>query len=149
MHSFSKILLFYDGTSEGGSALLSCAALATAFAAPVDVVVVVDYVGLNAKAGGLLCADAMRTLEQDARSALTEAINQLGAQGVAAQGHIAFGNVADAISRSVALLKSSVVVVGHRARNRTRFARWIGDRSVHSDLAERLPASTLVTVTAR
>jgi hypothetical protein len=109
----------------------------------------VDYVGLNAKAGGLLCADAMRTLEQDARGALTEAINQLGAQGVVAQGHIAFGNVADAISQSVALLKSSVVVVGHRARNRTRFARWIGDRSVHSDLAERLTASTLVTVTAR
>src|SRR5260370_22920743 len=99
MHSFSKILLFYDGTSEGGSALLSCAALATAFAAPVDVIVVVDYIGLNVKAGGLLCADAMRTLEQDARSALTQAINQLRAQGLAAQRHIAFGHVAHTISR--------------------------------------------------
>jgi len=44
---------------------------------------------------------------------------------------------------------SALRIPRSQPRNRTRFARWIGDRSVHSDLAERLTASTLVTVTAR
>ncbi len=145
MPSSSRILLFYDGTAESRAALLRCAELALALAAPVDVVAVVDFVDANAACAGMLSGLTAAQMEEQAHSALKDAIDELGLNGAVARGHIMFGRVTDSILRTIQLLKSDVIVVGHRAR--TRLARWYGDRPVHADLVDKLKGPMIVTVT--
>ncbi|MFL9937334.1 universal stress protein [Paraburkholderia sp. RL18-103-BIB-C] len=139
------MLLFYDGSAEAKSALFRCAELSVALAALVDVVTVVDFLDANAICAGMLTDVAATQMEEQARSGLKDAIDELGLNGVAARGHVAFGRVADAISQMTELLKSDVMVVGHRTR--TRFARWYSDRPLHVDLVERVKGTMIVTVT--
>ncbi|BCG02608.1 universal stress protein A (plasmid) [Paraburkholderia sp. PGU19] len=146
MPNASRILLFYDGTTEAKSALLRCASLSLALSAVVDVVTVVDCIGTGAMTGGMLSEVLVLQLEANARSALKSAIDELGMNGVFAHGHIAFGHAGDVISRMRELLSSDLLVVGHRAK--TGFARWYGGRPLHLDLLERLKGAMIVTVTS-
>jgi nucleotide-binding universal stress UspA family protein len=145
MPSTSRILLFYDGTDEAKSALLRCAELAAALAAPVDVVTVVDFVDANALCAGMLSDAAVAQMEQQARCTLNDALDELGLNGVVARGHVAFGQVVDAISQTIKMVRSDVIVVGHRTQ--TRLARLYRGRPLHVDLIERLKGSMIVTVT--
>ena len=145
MSNASRILLFYDGTTEAKSALLRCASLSMALSAVVDVVTVVDCIGTGAQTGGILSEVLVSHLEANARSALKDAIDELGVNGIFARGHVVFGQAADAISRMIELLSSDLIVVGHRAK--TGFARWYGGRPLHLDLLERLKGAMIVTVT--
>ncbi|QCP54849.1 universal stress protein [Trinickia violacea] len=139
------MLLVYDGTDEAKSALLRCAELSVALAARVDVVTVVNFADDNAMCGGMLSSAAMTQLEDQARSALREAIDALGVNGVVARGHVVFGGVLEAITRMVDLLQSDVIVVGHRTRS--WLERWYHGRALHVDLVERVKGSMIVTVT--
>lgn len=145
MSSFSRILLFYDGTGEAKSALLRCAELSIGLAALVDVVTVVDFVDKNAICAGMLTDVALTQMEELAHGALEDAINELRLNGVVARGHVAFGGALSAISQMSELLKTDVIVVGHRKPS--RFARWYGNRPLHVDLVERMKGSMIVTVT--
>ncbi|MBP0594159.1 universal stress protein [Paraburkholderia sp. LEh10] len=140
------MLLFYDGTTEAKSALLRCASLSLALSAVVDVVTVVDCIGTGAMTGGMLSEVLVLQLEANARSALKDAIDELGMNGIFARGHLVFGHAADAISQMLELLSADLIVVGHRAK--TGFARWYGSRPLHLDLLERLKGAMIVTVTA-
>ena len=84
-------------------------------------------------------------MEENARSVLKDAIDELGLNGVFARGHIAFGTTADAITGMIEILSSDLIVIGHRTK--TRLARWFGARSLHIDLVERLTGTMIVTVT--
>lgn len=145
MSSSFRILLFYDGTAESRSALIRCAELAVPLAALVDVVTVVDYVDTVATSAGMFSDVTAIQMEEQAQCALKDAIDELGLKGVVASGHVAFGQVADAISRIIELLGSDLIVVGHRTRS--WLARWFSNQPIHIDLAERLKGSMIVTVT--
>jgi nucleotide-binding universal stress UspA family protein len=96
--------------------------------------------------GGMLSEVLVLQLEANARSALKDAIDELSKNGILARGHLVFGHAADAISRMLEVLKSDLIIVGHRAN--TGFARWYGGRPLHLDLLDRLKGATIVTVTA-
>lgn len=145
MPSFSRILLFYDGTREAQSALRRCAEMSLAFSTPVDVVTVVDSVDVSARYAGLLTDVAFSQMEELAGGTLRDAIARLDAIGVCAQGHVVFGRVVDAIPRHAARFSSDLVIIGYRAPRRLRW--WYAARPVHLDLAERMKGSTIVTVT--
>lgn len=83
-------------------------------------------------------------MEENARSALKDAIDELGLNGVFARGHVAFGPTAEAISRIVEKLSSDLIVIGHRAK--AGRSRWFGARPLHIDLVERLMGTMIVTV---
>jgi len=145
MSKFSRILLVYDGTPEAKSALNSCAQLASALSLSVDVVSVVDTVGLNAASGGLLSGAAFAQIEHLAREALLESVTRLQCDGVSVHGHLAVGHIVDELSRYAEALRSDIVMIGHRSRK--RFASRCGGRPVFADLADRLRGLTIVTVT--
>lgn len=145
MSSASNILLFYDGTEEARSALLRCAELSVALAARVDVVNVVDFADISARCAGMVSDVVLTQIEDEARRALREAIDELGLHRIVARGHLAFGGVLEAISRSIDLLQSDVIVVGHRTKS--RLERWFGRRSLHLDLVDRAKGLMIITVT--
>lgn len=84
-------------------------------------------------------------LEELVRQTLGTAVNHLKSRGLNAQGYIAFGRIVDAVSHHAEAFEADIVMVGHRAK--TRFTRWWHDFPLHAELAERLPGSTIVTVT--
>ena len=143
MSSFSRMLLVYDGTSEAQAALHRCSQLSLALSAPVDVVAVVDAEAVNASSGGLLTDVAYTHLEEIARNTLSDAISQLASIGIAANGYVKYGRIADVVARHAQTFNPDLIVLGHRARAR----RWWSERPAHADLAERLCGTTIVTVT--
>jgi len=145
MRRFSKILLVYDGTPESKMALAKCSQLALELSARVEVVSVVDAIGMNALAGGQLSGEGFAHLERVAKEAVNSAAVQLQQEGIIAHGSVVFGNLSDALSSHAEISKSDMVIIGHRARK--RFARWWGDHALLSDLADRLVGSTIITVT--
>ncbi|CAN7797042.1 universal stress protein [Paraburkholderia hospita] len=146
MPNESRILLFYDGTTEAKSALFRCVSLSLALAAVVDVVTVVDCIGTAAVAGGIMNELLVLQMEANARSDLKDAIDELNTNGIFARGHVVFGHAADAIPQLLERLSADMIVVGHRVK--TGFARWYGGRPLHIDLLDRLKGATIVTVTA-
>jgi nucleotide-binding universal stress UspA family protein len=145
MQRFARILLVYDGTPEAQSALARCVQLARGLSALVDVVSIVDAVGANALAAGMLLGEGFAHLELLANAAVNTATTQLKHAGVTAHGHVAFGSPVDVVSKHAELFRSDIVMIGHRVRG--PFARWLGDQTVHANLADRLRGSTIVTVT--
>ncbi|WP_233889807.1 universal stress protein [Paraburkholderia flagellata] len=145
MSNYSRILLFYDETEEAKTALIRCANLSASLSALVDVVTVVDYIAASAITAGMLSGVLVSQMEEDARSVLKNAVDELGLNGVVARGHVAFGPTVDAILRMIERLNSDLIVVGHRTK--TGLARWYGARPLHIDLVERLKGATIVTVT--
>ncbi|WP_245623830.1 universal stress protein [Paraburkholderia nodosa] len=143
MSSFSRMLLVYDGTSEAQAALHRCSQLSLALSAPVDVVAVVDTEAVNASCGGLLTDVAYSHLEEIARNTLSDAVAQLAKIGIAANGCVKYGRIADVVARHAQTVNPDLIVLGHRARAR----RWWSGRPAHVDLAERLCGTTIVTVT--
>ncbi|HZZ12850.1 MAG TPA: universal stress protein [Paraburkholderia sp.] len=139
------MLLVYDGTDESHAALSRCAELSLALSAQVDVVSVVDSISANANSAGMLSDLAIMHLEEAARHTLRTAIGKLADGGVSAHGYLTFGRTVDAVSRHAATFNSNIVVLGHRAQK--GLSRWFRDRPAHLDLADRLPGSTIVTVT--
>ncbi|WP_251031334.1 universal stress protein [Paraburkholderia strydomiana] len=113
--------------------------------AQVDVVSVADCLSPTARSAGMLGDLAYDYQEEVARHTLHIAIAKLAQNGVTAHGYIYFEHIVDAVSRHAAALSSNMVVVGHRRRS--RLSRWLGQRPVHLDLADRLSGSTVVTVT--
>jgi len=145
MSSFSRMLLVYDGTSEAQAALQRCSQLSLAFSAAVDVVAVVDAEAVNATSGGLLTDVAYTHLEEIARNTLSDAVMQLANIGIAANGYVKYGRIADVVARHAQTFNPDLIVLGHRAR--ARRPRWWSERPAHVDLAERLCGTTIVTVT--
>ncbi len=95
--------------------------------------------------GGMLSDVLISRMEENARSALKDAIDELGLHGVFARGHVVFGHAADAITRMIEILSSDLIVIGHRTK--AGLARWVGTRPLHIDLVERLAGMMIVTVT--
>jgi nucleotide-binding universal stress UspA family protein len=147
MEPFARILLVYDSSPEARSALTRCVHLAAALSATVDVVSVVDSENLNALSGGQLSGEAFTQLQRLAREAVDDATSRLERYGIKAHGHVAFGRTLDALPMHANMLRSDMVMIGHRACERG--FRWWGERPIHASLAERLKGVTIVTVTSQ
>jgi nucleotide-binding universal stress UspA family protein len=147
MEPFSRILLVYDGSPEAKSALTRCMHLAAALSATVDVVSVVDSENLNAISGGQLGGEAFTQLQRLASEAVEDATSRLERYGINAHGHVAFGRTLEALPMHANMLRSDMVMIGHRACKRV--FRWWGERPLHASLAERLKGVTIVTVTSQ
>jgi nucleotide-binding universal stress UspA family protein len=145
MSSFSRLLLIYDGTSEARAALERCSQLSLALSSPVDVVAIVDTETANAQCGGLLSDVAYTHIEEHARDTLNDAVNHLTNAGIAANGYVKFGRVAEVVVRHAQIFNPDLIVLGHRSR--TKRAAWWRERPAHVDLTERLSGTTIVTVT--
>lgn len=139
---YRKLLLCYDGSTEGRNALREGAELALALHADVHVLAIVREHPPPVVPEGF--TDSwFRSSDAQARQVLDEGIDWLRERGMAAQGNIVYGRAVDEITRAVHCLQPDLVVVAHR--NRSRLARWWSD-SEDATLLERLPCSILVSV---
>ena len=119
---FRTMLLCYDGTREGRTALTQGAELAAACGAFVHLLAVVRT-SATAIVGESLSTDAPFAQQtRHIEEILAEGVAKLTERGVKAQGHLALGEPTDEIARAAKALQVDLVVLGHRTQS--GFARW-------------------------
>ena len=141
---FKHVLLCYDGSRAGRSALKQGAELAILLNAEVHVLSVmpadVPDSAVLAGAAGHAC---MIDTEADARRVLTESIEWLKGRKLNATGYLTTGNTLDQIVGFAERLQVDLIVVGNYPRS-TGGRWWSGpDRQT---LAERVNCAVLIAV---
>lgn len=139
---YQRILLGYDGTTEGRNALKEGADIALSMHAETHLLAIIQ-----AMKGATVPEAFSETLfageERGAHGILADGVQWLRERGLEAQGHIAYGNAVDHIVETARSIDADLIVVAHKPRS--RLARWWSD-SEQATLLERAPCSILVTV---
>lgn len=144
MPSFTRILLCYDGSREGQSALRQGASIAQSFQAETHLLAILN------NANWLQGSDVTVTVpfdvdEHSAKAILQDGIEKLTACGLITIGHLAIGDPMDQIPLFSRTLKTDLIVVGHRHRG--LLARW-WSRQDDGRLLDRVSCSVLVAIDA-
>jgi nucleotide-binding universal stress UspA family protein len=140
---YRNILLCYDGTEQGRSALTEGAEVALAMNADTHLLAILRSTGadLTIEAHGL----ALLQDEQAAMRILREGVEWLKARNLSAQGQLVFGDPVSHIATCARKLGCDLIVVGHR--HRSRLARWWSEDE-DARLMEQAPCSVLVALGA-
>ncbi|MHB1516153.1 MAG: universal stress protein [Acidiferrobacteraceae bacterium] len=134
------ILLCYNGTLEGRRVLKEGAELARRFDAETHLLAI-SRIGT-----GALAADApLPNLKDAIAQILDEGVVRLRGMGLAATGHLAFGEPVTEIDTCARRIQADLIVVGHRQRG--ALARW-WSTSTDASLLDRAPCSILVAMNA-
>ena len=137
---YEKILLAYDGSRDGQSALAEGAELARLCGAEVVLLAVVDTtaaVGIAEGYGGVQSGDQGEQIKR----VLDEGLKRLQERGLAATGNLAYGNPANEIAATARSTGADLVVIGHRRHG--LWSLWL-DLPVGTYLMKDLPCSLLV-----
>ena len=119
---FRTMLLCYDGTREGRTALKQGAELAAVCGAYVHLLAIVRT-SATAVVGEALSNDPPFSEQtRHIEEILHEGVTKLTELGVKAKGHIAIGEPIDEITQAAKTLQVDLIVLGHRTRS--TFARW-------------------------
>lgn len=143
MPAFNKILLCYDASREGRRALIQGAELAQRLGAETHLLAIAPEF-----AGSLVdspSAAAIDTFEKNAKDVLHEGVERLRARGLAATGHLVFGDPIEQIPAVADQLDVDLIVVGHRPCG--RIARWWSGPG-NALLLDRVACSILVSIDA-
>jgi nucleotide-binding universal stress UspA family protein len=118
---YKRILVAYDGTREGRTALREGVLLAQHFSAEIYVLaVVVETPGIRMAEGAH--AGVMAHQDETYRSILNEAIQGLSDYGFEVKGKLVRGEPAPTIGGYARDIKADLVVVGHRKQSLLQ--RW-------------------------
>lgn len=141
----SKILLAYNGSREGKTALLSCAEIASFTRAETHLLAVAGMPSSMFLTEGFLPEELMEDEKKRAQEVLDEGIGELQRQGFHAAGHLAVGEPVEEISRLAADLKVDIIIVGHQQEASWAARWWRG--SVGKTLIDTAPCSILIAQT--
>lgn len=139
---YKKILLAYNGTSEGRSALLACAELAAFVNAETHLLSVASLPSSMFLTEGFLPEEIIEEEKKRMQLVLDEGIAGLTAKGFSVTGHLAVGEPVEEISRISTELDCDLIVVGHRQKQSFAQRWWRG--SVGASLIDFSPCSILV-----
>ena len=142
---FNKILLAYNGSREGKSALLACAEIASFAKSETHLLAVAGMPSSMFLTEGFLPEELLEEEKKRAQEILNEGIEQLKKKGFAVTGHLAVGEPVEEICRLAAELKCDVIVVGHQQKASFASRWWRG--SVGKSLLDHAPASLLIALT--
>ncbi|CAN7286840.1 universal stress protein [Phenylobacterium sp. LjRoot219] len=118
---YKRVLVAYDGSREGRTALREGALLVRQFGADLYVLAVVpETPGMRVAEGAY--AGAMAYQDDTYRQLLEEAVRGLGKFGLHVKGKLVRGEPAQEISAYAREIKAELVVVGHRRQNLLQ--RW-------------------------
>ncbi len=141
---FKKVLLCYDATEMGRSALRQGAELAILVGAQIHVLSIIpDGIPNSILAAGSAGYVCLVDDAKDVGRLLDEAIVWLQTRGVFAQGHLTRGNTLDQIVGHAKKLAVDLIVVGHYPR--TSGGRWWSGPEQKS-LAEQVNCSVFIAV---
>src|SRR3977135_1443873 len=122
---FKKILLAYNGSREGKSALLACAEIAKFAKSETHLLAVAGMPSSMFLTEGFLPEELLEEEKKRAQEILSEGIDQLKKKGFTVAGHLAVGEPVEEISRLAADLKGDLIAVRHKQK--ASFAsRWWG-----------------------
>jgi nucleotide-binding universal stress UspA family protein len=142
---FQKILLAYNGSREGKSALLACAEIASFAKSDTHLLAVAGMPSSMFLTEGFLPEELLEEEKHRTQEVLNEGIAQLQKRGFSVTGHLAVGEPVEEICRLAAELKCDVIVVGHQQKASWASRWWRG--SVGKSLLDYAPCSIFITLT--
>src|SRR6266446_1315301 len=142
---FKKILLAYNGSHEGRSALLACAEIASFAKSETHLLVVAGMPSSMFLTEGFLPEELLEEEKKRAQDILNEGLQQLRQKGFSVAGHLAVGEPVEEICRLAAELKCDLIVVGHKQKASFASRWWRG--SVGRTLLDHAPCSIFVAQT--
>lgn len=142
---FRKILLAYNGSREGKSALLACAEIASFARGDTHLLAVAAMPSSMFMAEGYLPEELLDAEKKHGQEVLNEGIEQLRQMGFSATGHLAIGEPVVEICRLAAELKADLIVIGHQQRASFASRWWRG--SVGRALLDHAPCSIFIART--
>src|SRR5438094_8589851 len=123
---FKKILLAYNGSREGKSALLACAEIAAFAHSETHLLAVAGMPSSMFLTEGFLPEELLEEEKKRAQEVLNEGIAQLKKKGFTVAGHQAVGEPVEEISRLALELKCDLIVVGHKQKAAFGSRWWRG-----------------------
>jgi nucleotide-binding universal stress UspA family protein len=142
---FHKILLAYNGSREGKSALLACAEIAAFAKSETHLLAVAGMPSSMFLTEGFLPEELLDEEKKRAQDVLSEGISQLQQRGFKVAGHLAVGEPVEEICRLASEIKCDVIVVGHQQKASWASRWWRG--SVGKSLLDCSPCSIYITQT--
>jgi nucleotide-binding universal stress UspA family protein len=142
---FQKILLAYNGSREGKSALLAAAEIASFAKSDTHLLAVAGMPSSMFLTEGFLPEELLEEEKKRAQEVLNEGINQLKQKGFSVTGHLAVGEPVEEICRLAAELKADLIVIGHQQKASFASRWWRG--SVGKSLLDYAPCSIFITLT--
>ena len=142
---FTRILMAYNGSEDGKSALLACRELAVFTKADTHLLAVAGMPSSMFLTEGFLPEELLEEEKKRAKEVLEEGISQLQERGFMVEGHLAVGEPVEEICRLASELKVDLIVVGHARRVSLASRWWRG--SVGKSLIDQAPCSIMVART--
>jgi nucleotide-binding universal stress UspA family protein len=138
---YQKILLAFDGSSDGREALVQAENLASACGATVHLLAIID------PSESMLIVEAMSFIPDNQRfviqAVLDEGVKRLRGAGCTAISELKYGKPTEQIILSAREINADLIVVGHRDQG--TLARWLNG-SVGESILHQPPCSVLVAV---
>ena len=146
---FKTILLAYNGTREGKSALLACTEMAS-FAkkdTQLHLLAVATFPSSMFMTEGYFPGELLDAQKKHGQDVLDEGTRQFEQLGFSVTGHLEIGEPVEEICQLAADLKADLIVVGHD-QSATFASRWWRG-SVGKALLDHAPCSIFVARTRR
>lgn len=138
---YHKVILAYDGSRDGGRALIEGAQLAQLCTSEVTLLAIVDITVDAAMAEGYTGTSAAETQIAQLKEILAEGKRHLEQRGLTADARIAFGSPGQQIAAIAAEVGADLVVIGHRQHG--LWSLWLHE-PVGTYLMKHLPCSLLI-----
>ncbi|MFO7189445.1 MAG: universal stress protein [Pseudomonadota bacterium] len=142
---YKKILMAYNGTQEGRTALLECADLAAFVHAETHLLSVATMPSSMFLTEGFVPEELIDEEKKRMQAVLDEGLQILTQRGFKVTGHLAVGEPVEEISRLARELGCDLIVLGHKQQHSFAARWWRG--SVGATLLDVAPCSILITVT--
>ena len=139
---FKKILMAYNGSREGKTALLQCAELASYGGADTHLLAVAGMPSSMFLTEGFLPEELLEEEKKRAQEVLEEGTSQLKEKGFTVSGHPAVGEPVEEICRLATELSVDLIIVGHQQKASLATRWWRG--SVGKSLLDSAPCSVLI-----
>jgi nucleotide-binding universal stress UspA family protein len=142
---YKRILLAYDGSEAGRTALLECCDLAAMTQSEVHLIAVVQPIPAAVLYEVVISdmPDAGEETEQY-RQVLDEGVALLRERGFPAQGHLARGEPVEQITEAARRIEADLIIVGHRRPKGWADRWWRG--SIGASLMDATHCSVLIAM---
>lgn len=141
---YKRILMAYNGTQEGKTALLACTEIVAFERAETHLLAVASMPSSMFLTEGFLPEELIEEEKKRMQDVLDEGLGSLKARGYSVVGHLAVGEPVEEICRLAAELKCDLLVVGHKQKHSFAARWWRG--SVGATLLDYAPCSVLVAM---
>ena len=141
---YRRILLAYNGSREGKTALVSCAEVISFTKADTHLLAVAGMPSSMFLTEGFLPEELMEDEKKRAQEVLDEGAKQLKDRGCQVTPHLAVGEPVEEICRLASDLKADLIIVGHAQKASWATRWWRG--SVGKSLLDCAPCSVLISL---